>query len=202
MWKSHLMFVTTIATAGCVNLLAKCEILQLERKKMLFRQCKILHRVLLRINTLSSVGFFASNSSCVKKWKIVGMLKIYNPPIWNIYHPILTLTKMSLTVQLWFHQSVQTHDTIFSLLPFATTPVKSRSTQIKPRIKGQPPCWNSANIQYAWIWWNAAPAQRTQQWGCLPHLHIMRHPRIEIHVEIASNNNYTQESVLCLSIVA
>ena len=129
------------------------------------------------------------------------MLKIYDPAIWNIYHPILTLTEMSLTVQLWFDQSVQTHDTIFSLLPFATTPVKSRSTQIKPRIKGQPPCWNSANIQYTWIWWNAAPAQRTQQWGCLPHLHIMRHPRIEIHVEIASNNTYTQESVLCLSIV-
>ena len=80
-------------------------------------------------------NFFASNGGCVKKWKISRMLKIYNPPIWNIYHPILTLTEMSLTVQLWFHQSVQTHDTIFSLLPFATTPVKSRSTQIKPSNK-------------------------------------------------------------------
>ena len=32
---AHLIFVTTITTAGCVKNLAKCKIFQLERKKLL-----------------------------------------------------------------------------------------------------------------------------------------------------------------------
>ena len=42
--KAHLIFVTTITTAGCVEILAKCKIFQLEHEKIAI-QCKMWHRV-------------------------------------------------------------------------------------------------------------------------------------------------------------
>ena len=36
--RSYLIFVTTITTGGCVNNLANCKRLQLERKKLLYTQ--------------------------------------------------------------------------------------------------------------------------------------------------------------------
>ena len=107
---------------------------------MLYIQCKILHRVLLRINTLSSVKFL-----CLKWWlckkneKYQGCSKYMIQP-YEIYITQFLLWQKCHWLFNFGSTKVSKHMTqYFSLLPFATTPVKSRSTQIKPRIKGHLP---------------------------------------------------------------
>ena len=66
---AHLIFVTTITTAGCVRNLAKCKIFQLEREKT-----KFFTHSFSRIYLLSSVKFDGFKLRLCKKLQIRGMM--------------------------------------------------------------------------------------------------------------------------------